>query len=166
MNIQIQDNFFSPTVFEKFQQLMLSHEFQWYYMDYKVTEDETEDDFQFTHAFYQWMQPQSGYWPQLPNELIEKLNIRLLINIKAKLTTRKHEQALSKFHVDQDLPNTLTSIFYVNSNNGCTVFKTGEKIESVENRMITFPSSYEHCTLSHTDTRRRVLLNINYIISP
>lgn len=162
--IEIKDNFFSQNAFEKIQSILLSDCFQWFYNDYKVYKAKEDNDFQFTHTLYKAMAPHSGYYGELPDELFDKLKIRLLVKIKANLSTRKHEQELSTFHVDQDIPNTFTSIFYVNSNNGCTVFEeTGETINSVENRMITFPSSLYHSTLSHTDTKRRVLININYI---
>ena len=162
--IQIQDNFFSESAFKQMQSILMGDRFQWYWNEHMVDlEDESEDTFQFTHVFYKDRVPISELYLNLPEELFTKLRIVLLILIKANLTTRTSEQELSGFHIDQDIPNTLTSIYYANSNNGCTVFEeTGEKVESVENRMITFPSNLQHATLSHTDTKRRIVLNINY----
>jgi len=162
--IQIQDNFFSESAFKQMQSILMSDRFNWFWNEHMVDlEDESEDTFQFTHTFYNERVPISELYINLPEELFTKLRIVLLILIKANLTTRTPEQELSEFHVDHDIPNALTSIYYVNSNNGCTVFEeTGEKVESVQNRMITFPSNLRHATLSHTDTKRRVLLNINY----
>ena len=59
-----------------------------------------------------------------------------------------------------------TAIYYLNSNNGSTVFKdSGDKVESVANRLIVFDGSIEHAGTSCTDDSRRVVLNINYIPS-
>ena len=34
-----------------------------------------------------------------------------------------------------------TSILYMNTNNGYTIFENGDKVESVENRLVTFPNN-------------------------
>jgi len=63
--------------------------------------------------------------------------------------------------VDKD--NIKTSIYYFNTNNGYTLFKDGKKIDSVQNRLITFPSSMEHTGTTCTDQPFRLVLNMNYI---
>ena len=57
----------------------------------------------------------------------------------------------------------MTGIFYLNSNNGSTVFKSGEEVQSQANRLVLFDSQLEHSGTSCTDERRRVVLNINYV---
>ena len=57
-----------------------------------------------------------------------------------------------------------TSIFYVNTNNGYTKFEDGTKVESVANRMITFPSNMKHTGTSCTDEKKRIVINFNYYI--
>ena len=57
----------------------------------------------------------------------------------------------------------LTSIFYVNTNNGYTELETGEKIESVANRLVTYPLNMKHSGVTQTDTQQRVLINFNYL---
>ncbi len=164
----IEDNFFSETAFKEIQSILMSDNCPWFWNENFFPPDMippgSEETFQFTHVFYRDMSPSSELYMNLPDELFNKLRIILLIHLKANLTIRTPEHNLSGFHVDQDIPNTWTSIWYANSNNGCTVFEeTGEKVESVQNRMVTFPSNLRHAVLSHTDTKRRVLMNINYI---
>ena len=55
-----------------------------------------------------------------------------------------------------------TSIFYVNTNNGYTLFEDGTKVESVANRMLTFPTNMKHTGTSCTDSQTRIVINFNY----
>ena len=56
----------------------------------------------------------------------------------------------------------MTSIFYVNTNDGYTKFKDGTKVKSIANRMLTFPANMKHCGTSCTNERRRIVINFNY----
>ena len=62
----------------------------------------------------------------------------------------------------EKLKQWTTSIYYVNTNNGYTKFETGEIVESVENRMVTFPSNIRHTGSSCSDEKIRVVINFNY----
>ena len=55
-----------------------------------------------------------------------------------------------------------TAILYINTNNGITIFETGEEIKSEENKIVMFPSNLKHTGTTHTDEKVRVVLNINY----
>ena len=63
---------------------------------------------------------------------------------------------------EEYLKQWTTSIFYINTNNGYTKFKDGTKVESIANRMITFPANMEHCGTSCTDKNIRIVINFNY----
>ena len=62
----------------------------------------------------------------------------------------------------EKLKQWTTSIFYINTNNGHTRFENGKRVESVANRMVTFPSHLQHTGTSCTNARTRVLINFNY----
>ena len=50
----------------------------------------------------------------------------------------------------------------MNTNNGYTIFEeSGQKIESVENRLVTFPSHLKHAAIESTDLPR-IVMNFNY----
>jgi hypothetical protein len=51
----------------------------------------------------------------------------------------------------------------MNTNNGYTEFEDGTKVESVANRIVTFPSVTKHRAVSQTDEQRRVVINFNYL---
>ena len=66
------------------------------------------------------------------------------------------------FHHDVD--NCITAIYYVNTNNGKTVFENGMEVDSVGNRLFVFDSNEEHTGTTSTDTYKGVLL-ISTILS-
>ena len=53
-------------------------------------------------------------------------------------------------------------IYYVNGNNGYTEFEDGTKVESVENRFVSFAGDLIHRGVNQTDTKERVVINFNY----
>ena len=61
-------------------------------------------------------------------------------------------------------PNNLkTAILYLNTNNGYTKFESGEKITSVENKLIIFNAKEKHSgTTNSCEQPYRVVLNLNY----
>ena len=60
------------------------------------------------------------------------------------------------------LDNQKTGIFYVNTNNGKTVFEDGEQITSIANRLIVFPACKIHAGTTHTDVNYRCVINLNW----
>ena len=63
---------------------------------------------------------------------------------------------------DDPLEYQKTGIFYMNTNNGKTIFEDGEEIDSIENRMVVFPASKRHAGTTHTDTIYRCVINFNW----
>ena len=83
--------------------------------------------------------------------------------------TRTPTIVQNTFHTDfgvvnKEKGNVFTSIFYINDNNGHTLFEDGTKVESVANRLITFPTDVSHTGTSCTDEKIRVVINFNYIL--
>ena len=99
---------------------------------------------------------------------MKKLNLLALTRIKANLFTRTSTIVENEFHVDiTDLSEETQkqwtiSIFYMNTNNGYSEFEDGTKVESVANRMVTFPANVKHTGTSCTDEKTRVVINFNY----
>lgn len=64
----------------------------------------------------------------------------------------------------QDIPNEdgmYSLIYYLNDSDGGTEFKSGEKIEHKENRMVFFNSKEWHAPISSTGPRR---ISVNWIM--
>lgn len=166
-NIQIQDNFIDTQDFENIKCTLTNNGtgFPWYYFDYVDFENNGEESFQFVHHFYRDNKPTSQAI-ELLNPIINKLNLFSLHRIKANLTPRTSFVKENEFHNDVQLSdnyNCTTGIFYVNSNNGYTLFKDGSKIYSDENRFVSFPANMAHTGTSCSNSKIRVVINFNYI---
>ena len=141
--MKIEDNYLGWDEFTKLQSKMMGtssdvkekiFHLPWYYLDYIDNADD-EDKFQFIHVFYHEHAPVSPC-VEVINPIMEKL--------------------------EEKLKQWTTSIFYMNTNNGYTIFENGTKVESVANRMITFPANIKHTGTSCTDEKTRVVINFNY----
>lgn len=162
--IEIIDNFLDKESFDAIKNTLLGREalFPWYFNLVVATDNDTSiDNFQFTHVFYNNLKPNSQY-NSILTPLIDKLEIRSLIRIKANLVTKTEKIIEHGFHTDNPYPDSKTSVFYVNTNNGYTKFDNGSIVNSIENRIATFNSTLSHTGSSCTDSQARVVINLNY----
>ena len=164
--MKIEDNFLKQEELDKIQKLMMEPSpFPWFYAD-RIVFDDDVDKFQFIHAFYDNHMPMSPFSNEL-DSIINIIQPFSIVKIRAKLLTRTPEIVESTFHVDiplieKNLTQWTTSIFYINTNNGYTKFEEGSIVESVANRMVTFPSNMKHTGTSCTDEKIRGIINFNY----
>ena len=156
--IKILDNFLDKTSFKEIKELIFNNNFPWFYQDQKV--DKKDNEYQFTHVIYDNHCPNSDVYYKITS-LIDKLNIKSLIRVKLNLTTKEKTIRKYNYHKDFNFDCT-TAIFYLNTNNGKTLFKNKEQVDSIENRMIRFPSTLEHAGTTHTNEKTRAVMNINY----
>jgi len=158
MNINVIENFLKKDDLNNLKNQFLSDKFPWYFQDFKVYKN--DGDFQYTHVFYGDNSIGSTYF-YLIEPFLSLLNIKSLVRIKLNLTAKTNQIKNFTFHRDFNF-DCNTAIFYLNTNNGKTVFKNGKEVESVENRIAIFPSGLEHAATTHTDTPYRLVLNLNY----
>jgi hypothetical protein len=166
-NIKIENDFLPQKEFDKIQEFMFnSPKFPWFYGN-KI--DSIEDDvnkFQFVHIFY--VEFTSSQYVNILSPILNRFQPLSIFRIKANLRTRTSKNEESSFHSDMDILSEekrkqwTTSIFYMNTNNGYTKFENGTKVNSVANRMITFPTNMKHTGTSCTDEKTRVVINFNY----
>ena len=177
--MKIEDNFLKQGEFDKIQKVMMGELIPWYFHIKYYSAERSEpsliettpeaelNKFSFLHVFYSQHNAQSPFTQQL-NGLLEILNPASIIKIKANLITRLPEIIENTFHTDlnemtkEKQKQWTTSIFYINTNNGYTLFEDGTKVESVANRMLTFPASTRHTGTNCTDQQTRVIINFNY----
>lgn len=173
------DNFLGKQTFQEMQNRMLGSDFNWFYNN-AIDRPEDVNKFQFTHIFYKDnVGINSGEYSSIVS-ILDKLDIKNTIRIKANLLTRTLDIVKNDFHIDiefiggqkflnsptrtSDISKYTTAIFYMNTNNGYTEFEDGSIVESVENRMVIFSSEISHRGTSCTDDNIRVVINFNYII--
>ena len=156
--MKITDNFLDKSEFEKINKTFHLSNFPWYFMPFKVHEG--DDNYQFYHLFIAKGKVLSNHFDIL-HPILKKLGVKKILRIKANLTLKQNEHIESDMHVD--FKDCKTAIFYLNTNNGYTLFAKGNKILSQENRVVEFDSNLKHCAVDHTDTKYRIVINFNYL---
>jgi hypothetical protein len=168
MKPEVFDNVLRPDQFSQIYDMMFSDKFPWFYAPGKSHRSENETNkqiFQFVHHFYadySWRSPLS----EMVDPIIKILKPLSIIRIKANLTTITPEKIKYTYHRDTgyNIVNSKTAIFYLNTNNGLTIFSNGDEIESVANRLVVFDSNILHTGTSCTDESTRVVINFNYFV--
>ena len=153
-DIEIIDNLLNIEEVDKISSIMYGIDFPWY-LNRVVT---TQNYIQFVHIFYNDKINSSLYHILMP--IIKKLNFKNLIRIKANFLHRTDNIIEHGYHIDYE--NCVTAIFYLNSNNGKTVFQNGAEVESVKNRLVIFDSNLYHSGTTCTDQQFRCVINFNY----
>ena len=171
--VEIQDNFLPKEQFKILRDTMLGEQFPWFYCS-NIVEDVKEEDYttspgQLVHMIYDEYEPKSLFYDPLLYPIREQLKADIWIRIKANLHLRLPEHVYSKFHIDmmyfhKDIAaNFTTSIFYLNTNNGYTELETGHRIESVANRLVSFPLPTRHRGVTQTDEQTKAVINFGYL---
>ncbi len=161
-NKVIVHNALSEPEFNNIKEIFYGYDIHWSYNDGIVNTD-NKSDFQFVHLIFDHTKAAYGpiWGSMLP--IIEKITPSNIVRIKANLRTRTHKIENSDFHCDVWMPGALTAIYYVDTNNGYTEFKDGDKISSVANKLVVFRSNLPHQGTSCTDQNRRIVINFNFM---
>ncbi len=166
--VEIYDDFLPKADFNALRDILVGPQFPWYFQQYvsAPTEESVPDlnVFYFSHTFYGYNIPRSNYYSIL-EPLIEKINPLALCRVKGNLNTRTEKIVQYDFHTDYVVKTApvKTAVFYINTNNGATLFENGEKVTSQENRLVVFDSQLRHAGTTCTDQQNRILLNLNFI---
>jgi hypothetical protein len=171
------DNCLSNENFAMLKNTMLGSDFPWYLCPTKVLYNqestiEHKYNYQFTHIFFNNSTVRSE-WVNVIAPLFALIDspgaVTEIVRIKANLSPATHDTIIYDYHTDIDYTSEFdnyekkTAVFYVNTNNGFTIFEDGTKIQSVENRLLTFDTNMMHTGSSCTDQRTRCVINLNYI---
>lgn len=169
--VKVVDGLLDPYEYDLLKKMILDdHDFPWYWRNQVLFESYEEGDsymcrdlenWQLCHWFYKDGAPRSDQFDSIV-PILDKLNIGALIKIKANLNPMSPEIVEHGFHYDQDWKNTKTCVYYVNDNNGFTLFEDGTKVYSKANRAVIFDGKTSHCGSTCTDEKRRIVINLNY----
>ena len=114
--------------------------FPWFYSKHQNNKDTS---YMF-HLFYDGAKVNSDYF-YLVEPILEKLKIKNLLHVDKLTKNLKHK----------------TSIYYVNTNNGYTLFKN-KKVKCEKNKIVIFNADQKHKAKIQTDKDIRIVININY----
>ena len=164
MSVQIQDNFLNQRYFDSLHKKIMGQSFSWFYTDYIVEKDKRDSKFQFIHTIYDKTLNDPDTYEKL-KPMFQLMGAKSVWRIKLNLIPKTYEIEENEYHTDiheNSNEGWYTSIFYMNTNDGYTIFDNGTMINSVKNRLITFPAKMRHAGTSCTDQKRRVVINFNY----
>ena len=182
--ITIIDNFLDSDIAENLENTILGSNFQWS-CGTSIREDNYSTtviidplyDRQLVNLIYSKhlenpknrREQENDYKIILP--FMKKLNIKTkqLIRVKINATLCKETVMRSGWHTDvlqNEIGQGMTAIYYINTNNGKTLFETGKEIESIKNRIVIFPNNLSHCPQYHTNTPMRGVINFNWLTNP
>lgn len=165
--MKIIDDFMSEEDFTFINDLMTSPDFDWYYRTNKTYQSGDQLwNKQFIHSFFNRSQLHQVNSKDLEVvDLFSKyLDPYVWLRVRANLTMSTDKIHPYAFHNDTNCPAPwTTAVFYLNSNNGMTLFDTGEEVKSKENRIVIFDGTRMHAGTTHTDSKHRMVVNLNYI---
>ena len=158
---EVIDDYLSEGIPNKLETTFLGRDFLWSFQP-SITNQQTTNDCFFASVI--WKQPEGiiSRWFEHLVPIVEKLNYKALLRIKANMypstdTLQEHDS-----HIDFTF-NNKSAIYFVNSNDGFTVLEDGTKIESVKNRFLLFDGSRQHHSTNCTNAQVRVTLNFNFL---
>jgi len=161
--MKIIDNFLPIKNYNKLKNLMLGKDLPWYYNPDVNFKNIDSNDFLFymTHMFYNFDNAQSPFFKIINENLLNFIDVKSLIRVKGNLYPNQMVRKTNGYHKDYEWEHK-GAIFYINSNNGRTIFEDNTKVESVANRILFFNPSIKHDSENCNDQKVRVNLNINY----
>ena len=169
-DVTLIDNFLDDKSFLEIHDKIMNDAFPWFWLGTKpgsgywsesTVHDNEQQNYQFTHVFYSDNQVRSEYYNVL-SPILNKLDCRGVNRIKANLNPFKGDSIReNELHTDNSW-TPFTAIYYLNTNDGYTVFEDGTQIESIKNRILIFKTSLKHTGTNCTDQKRRVVINFNY----
>ncbi len=170
MRMKIIDDFLPLNQFERIRDNLMSQSFPWYWNPHQVFEGDGQP--QLVHGFMCDTNIESIWFELFQQSDCIKLwdkNGVIFFRVKANLNNKTSEHRRGKWHTDfidkKTMKDMQTAILYINTNNGYTAFKNGDKVESVANRMVMFDCSPEHAAVTGPDEDRRVVVTFNFKLS-
>ena len=158
--MEIVDNFLSKNTFKKIKDMVMN-ELPYYYKKDNAYVG-ANDLYHFVHYLYDDNQISSGYFNAIARPILSKMNVFSLKRIKINCYPSTNKIYKHAFHVDWKQPHD-GMLFYINTNDGLTIFKDGTEVKSIANRALFFDSSKEHRSTTCTNQNIRVNINFNYI---
>ena len=162
MNYEIIDNFLSEKSYKKIQETISNNYFPWFLQN-KINNFQKDNVFNyyFSHTFFDNEKINSDAF-NIWEELLSKIKFKNLIRVKANLYPRTDTILEHEKHLDYTV-NGITSLYYINTNNGFTNLNDEIKVSSISNRFLKFNNNVLHNSSTCTDQKYRLTVVINYI---
>jgi len=170
--VKIVDNYLDEHKFDKLRKMILNKQFHWTWCDTVASENEENDLFYLTHVLCvnQTLNRQKS-WPHIHVSNFYNPFLDIFTNmvfdaktiIRVKVNCYPQGNVLEEHGMHQDYEwEHKGALLSLNTCDGYTRFETGEKIDSVANRIIFFDPSIRHTSTNTTNDKRRININFNY----
>jgi len=156
------DNFLDERTFSNIQNIFFNPELFPWFINYSVTGNKEDKDYYLTHILYIDYKPNSNMFDVI-FPVIQKLNPLALIRVKANWYPPTDSIVEHQYHRDREFDHC-GAIYYLNTNNGKTIFSNGLEVDSVENRLLLFnPHEMHKSTTSSDNSIGRYNINMNFL---
>tara|TARA_E500000331_G_scaffold106201_1_gene102910 strand:- start:21189 stop:21680 length:492 start_codon:yes stop_codon:yes gene_type:complete len=163
--MQVTEDFLQEEYYDHLNEIITSTQFPWMFQKRvaNIEEDPEEDlnHYYFVHSLFFQNKIESPLYDDFLY-LFQSLNVQFLHRARVLMFVNQGEQYIHDRHVDHTT-NCKTALIYMNTNDGFTDFETGERVESVKNRLLLFDGSIPHSSSTPTNTKERLLLSVTYI---
>lgn len=164
--MQVHHNVLEKEKFTFLYNFLTSTRFPWFWNNEINYPGRGEQGFQFVYTFVRNDQQLcSDKSFSVIQPVIDFLKPKSIRRIKVNLSPRDHKNTVAGMHTDsKPWESTHSAVFYINTCNGYTLFENKEKVMSEENKIVVFPSQMKHSSVTATDVKRRLVLNLNYTV--
>ena len=175
-HVEIYDDFLPQDYFDHLDtQILHKNQFRWLFQEKVATNDDDPDDeqFYFICSFFNNLHVEDNFFYQL-QPIFDALEVKSMIRARAIMYMNQGKLIKHAPHIDMDYTHK-AALIYMNTCNGYTgivndnwksgddmVFDQGNRVESVANRLMIHDGSVPHYSTTCTDTRKRLVLAINY----
>tara|TARA_B100000427_G_scaffold1473_1_gene1466 strand:+ start:856 stop:1461 length:606 start_codon:yes stop_codon:yes gene_type:complete len=170
--IIVRDNYLPDQEFKAMKSYFLGNQCYWYFCgNYGGGYPQME------HTFYGETMGVQRY-PNTPmiasagmevmSPILKSFGFAALVRIRAICNWKTDPNVMTQrdWHVDVPFDCT-TAIYYLHDSDALTLFKDDDnepfEVETKANRLVEFPSQYEHSVSPMTTPSRRILINFNFI---
>ena len=161
-NYEVIDDFIPEHTNDYIFKVLSGKSFPWFISDKIIHGFDAHWNSQYYHMLYENRKHYKSDFYSLVDTIIGKLDPAVILRVKVNSTAYQQNVIEFPFHTDTDFKSK-TCVYYVNDNNGYTYFEDGSKVYSKARRLLRFDSNLKHSGTTHSDTRYRFVININYI---
>ena len=157
--ISVTNNFLNNDRFFEIQKLLSSKKFPYFL---------TQDPKVLVHPIIDKTE-YSLFLESLISKLSEQLKVKTILSSETYLIIKDKENL--SLNIGKKDPynislndNSLTSLLYINSNNGYTQILGKDKIDPVQNRLLTFSSNISYKETTPTDESFKLVIKLTYYL--
>ena len=165
MRHKVIDNFLQKEHFLNLKEFINSEEIPWYFRKVDTSDGTENKNGFFNFCFYNDGAPRAKEYDSLIIPVLKKLNYLATIQVRLNMVIRDLNTKSCGFHCDYDSEKSKTAILFFTNCNSQTILNYDNQmynIESVENRILIFPSNVKHKVVYQTDVFKRFVINFNY----